>query len=151
MFIVNAGSGFKLLWNTAKSFLDPRTTSKIHVQVLLLYSCFFTYGDYMNSSLVVLSLIPQVLGSRFHSKLLETIESRFGIPSWLLPFTIVFLVFNYKILLLLLITKIIWTLICSNSQLPDFLGGTCSCPNEGGCLRSDKGPWNDPEIVKVSS
>ena len=35
----------------------------------------------MNSSLVVLSLIPQVLGSRFHSKLLETIESRFGIPS----------------------------------------------------------------------
>lgn len=96
MFIVNAGSGFKLLWNTAKSFLDPRTTSKIHVQVLLLYSCFFTYGDYMNSSLVVLSLIPQVLGSRFHSKLLEAIDSRFGIPSWLLPFTIVFLVFNYK-------------------------------------------------------
>lgn len=81
MFIVNAGSGFKLLWNTAKSFLDPRTTSKIHV-----------------------------LGSRFHSKLLEAIDS---------------------------------------SQLPDFLGGTCSCPNEGGCLRSDKGPWNDPEIVKL--
>nr|XP_023897842.1 phosphatidylinositol/phosphatidylcholine transfer protein SFH9-like isoform X1 [Quercus suber]XP_023897843.1 phosphatidylinositol/phosphatidylcholine transfer protein SFH9-like isoform X1 [Quercus suber]POE54060.1 phosphatidylinositol/phosphatidylcholine transfer protein sfh9 [Quercus suber] len=81
MFIVNAGSGFKLLWNTAKSFLDPRTTSKIHV-----------------------------LGSRFHSKLLEAIDS---------------------------------------SQLPDFLGGTCSCPNEGGCLRSDKGPWNDREIVKL--
>ncbi|KAM4070614.1 hypothetical protein ACB094_12G178300 [Castanea mollissima] len=81
MYIVNAGSGFKLLWNTAKSFLDPRTTSKIHV-----------------------------LGSRFHSRLLEAIDS---------------------------------------SQLPDFLGGTCSCPNEGGCLRSDKGPWNDPEIVKL--
>ncbi|XP_023916055.1 phosphatidylinositol/phosphatidylcholine transfer protein SFH9 isoform X2 [Quercus suber] len=81
MFIVNAGSGFKLLWNTAKSFLDPRTTSKIHV-----------------------------LGSRFHSKLLEAIDP---------------------------------------SQLPDFLGGTCSCPNEGGCLRSDKGPWNDREIVKL--
>lgn len=81
MFIVNAGNGFKLLWNTAKGFLDPRTTSKIHV-----------------------------LGNKFQNKLLEIIDS---------------------------------------SQLPDFLGGTCSCPNEGGCLRSDKGPWNDPEIMKL--
>lgn len=37
------------------------------------------------------------------------------------------------------------------SQLPDFLGGTCSCPNPDGCLRSDKGPWNDPELMKVWS
>ncbi|XP_035540734.1 phosphatidylinositol/phosphatidylcholine transfer protein SFH9-like isoform X2 [Juglans regia] len=81
MFIVNAGSGFKLLWNTAKGFLDPRTTSKIHV-----------------------------LGNKFQNKLLEVIDS---------------------------------------SQLPDFLGGSCSCPNEGGCLRSDKGPWNDPKIMKL--
>ncbi|XP_044503542.1 phosphatidylinositol/phosphatidylcholine transfer protein SFH9-like isoform X2 [Mangifera indica] len=81
MFIVNAGSGFKLLWSTAKTFLDPKTTAKIHV-----------------------------LGNRFHNKLLEFIDS---------------------------------------SQLPDFLGGTCSCPNEGGCLRSDKGPWNDPGINKL--
>uniref|UniRef100_A0A803PG62 CRAL-TRIO domain-containing protein n=1 Tax=Cannabis sativa TaxID=3483 RepID=A0A803PG62_CANSA len=81
MFIVNAGGGFKLLWNTAKGFLDPKTTAKIHV-----------------------------LGNRFRNRLLEVIDS---------------------------------------SQLPDFLGGTCSCPNNGGCLRSDKGPWNDPDIMKL--
>uniref|UniRef100_A0A7N1A0P0 CRAL-TRIO domain-containing protein n=1 Tax=Kalanchoe fedtschenkoi TaxID=63787 RepID=A0A7N1A0P0_KALFE len=81
MYIVNAGSGFKLLWNTAKSFLDPKTTSKIHV-----------------------------LGNKFRSKLLEIVDA---------------------------------------SQLPDFLGGNCTCPYDGGCLRSDKGPWKDPEIVKL--
>ncbi|KAK7373648.1 hypothetical protein VNO80_07063 [Phaseolus coccineus] len=81
MFIVNAGSGFKLLWNTAKGFLDPRTTAKIHV-----------------------------LGNKFQSRLLEVIDS---------------------------------------SQLPDFLGGSCSCPNDGGCIRSNRGPWNDPDIWKI--
>ncbi|KAI3703114.1 hypothetical protein L6452_28870 [Arctium lappa] len=35
------------------------------------------------------------------------------------------------------------------SQLPNFLGGSCSCPSEGGCLRSNMGPWNDLEIMKV--
>ncbi|KAL6567105.1 hypothetical protein OROMI_015509 [Orobanche minor] len=81
MFIVNAGSGFKYIWNWTKGFLDPRTTSKIHV-----------------------------LGSNFQSKLLEVIDT---------------------------------------SQLPDFLGGSCSCPNQGGCLRSDKGLWNDPQLIKL--
>ncbi|KAL8195622.1 hypothetical protein R6Q57_026025 [Mikania cordata] len=35
------------------------------------------------------------------------------------------------------------------SQLPDFLGGSCTCSSEGGCLQSNMGPWNDIEITKV--
>ncbi|KAJ1428174.1 CRAL/TRIO, N-terminal domain [Sesbania bispinosa] len=81
MFIINAGSGFRLLWNTVKSFLDPKTTSKIHV-----------------------------LGNKYQSKLLEIIDA---------------------------------------SELPEFLGGTCTCADKGGCMLSDKGPWNDPEILKM--
>jgi hypothetical protein len=81
MFIINAGPGFRLLWNTIKSFLDPKTTSKIHV-----------------------------LGNRYHSKLLEVVDA---------------------------------------SELPEFLGGTCTCADEGGCLLSDKGPWRNPEIMKM--
>ncbi|KAI5413406.1 Phosphatidylinositol/phosphatidylcholine transfer protein sfh6, variant 2 [Lathyrus oleraceus] len=81
MFIINAGTGFRLLWSTVKSFLDPKTTSKIHF-----------------------------LGNKYQSKLLEVIDA---------------------------------------SELPKFLGGTCSCADEGGCLRSDKGPWKNPEILKM--
>ncbi|GAV61537.1 CRAL_TRIO domain-containing protein/CRAL_TRIO_N domain-containing protein [Cephalotus follicularis] len=81
MFIINAGSGFRLLWNTIKSFLDPKTTSKIHV-----------------------------LGNKYQSKLLEIIDA---------------------------------------SELPEFLGGTCTCADKGGCMRSDKGPWNDAEIMNM--
>ncbi|KAK1299458.1 hypothetical protein QJS10_CPB14g00048 [Acorus calamus] len=81
MFIINAGPGFRMLWNTVKSFIDPKTTSKIHV-----------------------------LGNKYQCKLLEFIDA---------------------------------------SELPEFLGGTCTCADHGGCLRSDKGPWKDTEILKM--
>ncbi|KAI3448020.1 hypothetical protein Pfo_004685 [Paulownia fortunei] len=81
MYIINAGSGFRLLWNTVKSFLDPKTTAKIHV-----------------------------LGNKYQSKLLEVIDA---------------------------------------SELPEFLGGTCTCADKGGCMLSDKGPWNDTDIMKM--
>ncbi|KAL6560811.1 Phosphatidylinositol/phosphatidylcholine transfer protein sfh6 [Orobanche gracilis] len=82
MFIINAGPGFRLLWNTIKNFIDPKTATKIHV-----------------------------LGNKYQNKLLETIAS---------------------------------------SELPEFLGGTCTCSDtEGGCLRSNKGPWKNPEILKM--
>ncbi|KAI3861680.1 hypothetical protein MKW98_000632, partial [Papaver atlanticum] len=81
MYIINAGSGFRMLWNTVKGFLDPKTTAKINV-----------------------------LGNKYQSKLLEIIDA---------------------------------------SELPEFLGGTCTCADvEGGCMRSDKGPWNDPDTLK---
>ncbi|XP_011028883.1 PREDICTED: phosphatidylinositol/phosphatidylcholine transfer protein SFH8 isoform X2 [Populus euphratica] len=81
MFVINAGPGFKLLWKTVKSFLDPHTVSKIYV-----------------------------LGNKYQSKLLEIIGS---------------------------------------SELPEFLGGSCTCTDQGGCMRSDKGPWKDPNILKM--
>ncbi|CAN0866504.1 Phosphatidylinositol/phosphatidylcholine transfer protein SFH3 [Linum grandiflorum] len=81
MFVINGGAGFRLLWNSVKQFLDPKTASKINV-----------------------------LGSKYQSKLLEVIDA---------------------------------------SELPSFFGGTCTCADKGGCMRSSKGPWNDPDILKM--
>lgn len=49
---------------------------------------------------------------------------------------------------LMLVLTFFSTMICI-SELPDFLGGTCTCADKGGCMRADKGPWNDPDILKV--
>ncbi|CAN6910848.1 unnamed protein product [Brassica oleracea] len=92
MFIINAGSGFRMLWSTVKSFLDPKTTAKINASIQNLFASFFS-----------------VLGNKYQSKLLEIIDE---------------------------------------SELPEFLGGTCTCADSGGCMRSDKGPWNNPEIMQ---
>ncbi|XP_073128144.1 phosphatidylinositol/phosphatidylcholine transfer protein SFH3-like [Henckelia pumila] len=79
MLIINAGTGFNLIWSAIKCFLDPETASKI-----------------------------QVIGNKYQTKLLEMIDE---------------------------------------SELPDFLGGSCNCKLEGGCLRSDRGPWRGISIA----
>jgi len=73
MFIINAGSGFRLLWNTVKSFLDPKTTAKIHVNI---FYTPFNVGFSEVGALNRLLLFCQVLGNKYQSKLLEIIDAR---------------------------------------------------------------------------
>ncbi|GFY89712.1 SEC14-like 3 [Actinidia rufa] len=119
MFIINAGPGFRLLWNTVKTFLDPKTTAKIQVSHFIYLPQ--SRADFdpvcrLRSSIV---FFYQVLGNKYQSKLLEVIDA-----------SNIFFLDLY-------------------SELPDFLGGTCTCADKGGCMNSDKGPWNDPDILKM--
>lgn len=137
MYIVNAGPGFKkMLWPAAQKFLDVKTIAKIQVKVIALTvwpcnisisSFSFEYcTDYLNI---------QVLEPKSLYKLLEVIDSRY--------------VYHILCTILFAVPVISLLHISPFSQLPEFLGGSCTCAAEGGCLRSSKGPWNDIEIMKV--
>jgi hypothetical protein len=126
-----------MLWGTIKSFLDPETASKIHVWlfIVMILSYYVVFGLYV---LILTNLFHiKVLGNKYQTKLLEIIDDRLGSQILLTGF-----LFGFHPNV---------SLFHVFSELPEFLGGKCRCEEYGGCLKSNKGPWKDPEIVKVFS
>ena len=141
MFIINAGCGFRLLWNTVKSFLDPKTTAKIHVKLPFSFqtSQLFSVSYwphlkplfmFINGRFLATNTKPNFQKSLTPSKNLITLD----LETVALSSNMLFKTLSSH---------------CLFSELPEFLGGKCTCADKGGCMRSDKGPWNDPEIFKV--
>ena len=99
----------------------------------------FTFHIVMFPLLHTYNLPLQVLGAKYQSRLLEAIDARLV--------TVIFYVVRVVRLVSVLVVQGLIEYICS--QLPEFFGGLCTCSNQGGCLRSNKGPWSDPLIMKV--
>lgn len=141
MFIVNAGYGFKILWKIVKGWLDPKTTAKIHVRDNTYEWPLFPQ---MCGNGHIHFLYAQVLGNKYQSRLLEAIDARYVFAN---TYVVDDLPFHCIVAYRVMDRSFIFLVILS--QLPDFLGGLCTCSDEGGCLRSNRGPWNDPVIMKV--
>jgi uncharacterized membrane protein len=76
MYVINAGQGFKMLWGTIKSFLDPKTASKIHV-ILSLYHIYSIHSVIGTLILIIFQCLHlKVLGTKYQNKLLEIIDER---------------------------------------------------------------------------
>ena len=100
LYVINAGQGFKMLWGTIKSFLDPETASKIHVWLELLialtlpFMCSFWFIYWFSHR----SFHIKVLGSKYQTKLLEIIDGRLGSQLMLIRLLLGFhLIFPYSI------------------------------------------------------